>query len=238
MWVRKLVITVIILLALLVAADFGARAYAESRTADAIKAEVGTDVTPDVSIEGFPFLWHAVQGTYPQVVISATTTSADSIPGVRAVAELETVNLPLRDALAGSAANLTAQSANVRALIPLDSLAAALGRPDLTLRAGPDGGIVVAATLDVLGESIPVTGAATVSITNGRLMLTVEHLSAAGIDLTPVASAAADVLAGQLSTSLSLAGLPFAITDAVAAVRGTDLVLTVTTGAFRLSQLK
>jgi len=236
--VRKLVITVIILLALLVAADFGARAYAESRTADAIKAEVGTDVTPDVSIEGFPFLWHAVQGTYPQVVISATTTSADSIPGVRAVAELETVNLPLRDALAGSAANLTAQSANVRALIPLDSLAAALGRPDLTLSAGPDGGIVAAATLDVLGESIPVTGAATVSITNGRLMLTVEHLSAAGIDLTPVASAAADVLAGQLSTSLSLAGLPFAITDAVAAVRGTDLVLTVTTGAFRLSQLK
>ena len=238
MWVRKLVITVIILLALLVAADFGARAYAESRTADAIKAEVGTDVTPDVSIEGFPFLWHAVQGTYPQVVISATTTSADSIPGVRAVAELETVNLPLRDALAGSAANLTAQSANVRALIPLDSLAAALGRPDLTLSAGPDGGIVAAATLDVLGESIPVTGAATVSITNGRLMLTVEHLSAAGIDLTPVASAAADVLAGQLSTSLSLAGLPFAITDAVAAVRGTDLVLTVTTGAFRLSQLR
>ena len=238
MRVRKLVITVIILLALLVAADFGARAYAESRTADAIKAEVGTDVTPDVSIEGFPFLWHAVQGTYPQVVISATTTSADSIPGVRAVAELETVNLPLRDALAGSAANLTAQSANVRALIPLDSLAAALGRPDLTLSAGPDGGIVAAATLDVLGESIPVTGAATVSITNGRLMLTVEHLSAAGIDLTPVASAAADVLAGQLSTSLSLAGLPFAITDAVAAVRGTDLVLTVTTGAFRLSQLK
>ena len=238
MWVRKLVITVIILLALLVAADFGARAYAESRTADAIKAEVGTDVTPDVSIEGFPFLWHAVQGSYPQVVISATTTSADSIPGVRAVAELETVNLPLRDALAGSAANLTAQSANVRALIPLDSLAAALGRPDLTLSAGPDGGIVAAATLDVLGESIPVTGAATVSITNGRLMLTVEHLSAAGIDLTPVASAAADVLAGQLSTSLSLAGLPFAITDAVAAVRGTDLVLTVTTGAFRLSQLK
>jgi len=236
--VRKLVITVIILLALLVAADFGARAYAESRTADAIKAEVGTDVTPDVSIEGFPFLWHAVQGSYPQVVISATTTSADSIPGVRAVAELETVNLPLRDALAGSAANLTAQSANVRALIPLDSLAAALGRPDLTLSAGPDGGIVAAAMLDVLGESIPVTGAATVSITNGRLMLTVEHLSAAGIDLTPVASAAADVLAGQLSTSLSLAGLPFAITDAVAAVRGTDLVLTVTTGAFRLSQLK
>ena len=238
MRVRKLVITVIILLALLVAADFGARAYAESRTADAIKAEVGTDVTPDVSIEGFPFLWHAVQGSYPQVVISATTTSADSIPGVRAVAELETVNLPLRDALAGSAANLTAQSANVRALIPLDSLAAALGRPDLTLSAGPDGGIVAAATLDVLGESIPVTGAATVSITNGRLMLTVEHLSAAGIDVTPVASAAADVLAGQLSTSLSLAGLPFAITDAVAAVRGTDLVLTVTTGAFRLSQLK
>jgi hypothetical protein len=236
--VRKLVIAVIILLALLVAADFGARAYAESRAADAIRSEVGTDVTPDVSIEGFPFLWHAVQGSYPQVVISASTTSADAIPGVRAVAELETVALPLRDALAGNTSTLTAQSANVRALIPLDSLAAALGRPDLTLSAGPDGGIVAAATLTVAGQSIPLTGAATIRITNGKLTMTVAHLSAAGIDLTPVAAAAADVLAGQLSASLSLAGLPFAITDAVASVRGKDLVLTVTTGAVRLSQLR
>jgi len=236
--VRKLVITVIVLLVLLVAADFGARANAESRTADAISSEVGTDITPDVSIEGFPFLWHAIQGSYPQVVISASTTSSDAIPGVRAVAELETVDLPLRDALAGNTSNLTAQSANVRALIPLDSLAAAVGRPDLTLSAGPDGGIVAAATLTIAGQSIPLTGAATISITNGTLMLTVAHLSAAGIDLTPVAAAAADVLAGQLSTSLSLAGLPFAITDAVAAVRGNDLVLTVSTGAFRLSQLR
>ena len=235
---RKLVITVIVLLVLLVAADFGARAYAESRTAVAISSEVGTDITPDVSIEGFPFLWHAIQGNYPQVVISASTASADAIPGVRAVAELQTVDLPLRDALAGNTSNLTAQSANVRALIPLDSLAAAVGRPDLTLSAGPDGGIVAAATLTIAGQSIPLAGAATISITNGTLMLTVAHLSAAGIDLTPVAAAAADVLAGQLSTSLSLAGLPFAITDAVAAVRGNDLVLTVTTGAFRLSQLR
>lgn len=235
---RKLAIAVIILLVLLVAADFGARAYAESRAADAIRSEVGTDVTPDVSIEGFPFLWHAVQGSYPQVVISASTTSADAIPGVRAVAELETVALPLRDALAGNTSTLTAQSANVRALIPLDSLAAALGRPDLTLSAGPDGGIVAAATLTVAGQSIPLTGAATISITDGKLTMTVAHLSAAGIDLTPVAAAAADVLAGQLSASLSLAGLPFTITDAVASVRGKDLVLTVTTGAFRLSQLR
>ncbi|HYN72824.1 MAG TPA: DUF2993 domain-containing protein [Nakamurella sp.] len=235
---RKLAIAVIILLVLLVAADFGARAYAESRAADAIRSEVGTDVTPDVSIEGFPFLWHAVQGSYPQVVISASTTSADAIPGVRAVAELETVALPLRDALAGNTSTLTAQSANVRALIPLDSLAAALGRPDLTLSAGPDGGIVAAATLTVAGQSIPLTGAATISITDGKLTMTVAHLSAAGLDLTPVASAAADALAGQLSASRSLAGLPFAITDAVASVRGRDLVLTVTTGAFRLSQLR
>ena len=134
---RKLVVAVIVLLVLLVGADFAARAYAESRTADAIRSEVGTDVTPDVSIEGFPFLWHAVQGSYPQVVITASTTSADAIAGVRAVAELDGVALPLRDALAGNASNLTAQSANVRALIPLDAFAAALGRPDLTLSAGP-----------------------------------------------------------------------------------------------------
>ena len=77
---RKLVVAVIVLLVLLVGADFAARAYAESRTADAIRSEVGTDVTPDVSIEGFPFLWHAVQGSYPQVVITASTTSVTPCP--------------------------------------------------------------------------------------------------------------------------------------------------------------
>ena len=91
---RKFVITLVVLAVLLVAADFGLRAYAESRAADAINSELGRDVQPDVSIEGFPFLLHAIQGSYPEVIMTAST-AAGSITGVHAVLDLSRVTLPL-----------------------------------------------------------------------------------------------------------------------------------------------
>src|SRR3954462_6461830 len=104
--VRKFLVTLLVLAALLVAADFGARVYAESRTASAVQAELGMSTAPDVSIEGFPFLLHAVRGEYPEAVITASNIDNTLLPGIRAVLTLSTVTLPLRDALAGHSANL------------------------------------------------------------------------------------------------------------------------------------
>ena len=51
---RKLLITLVVLAVLLVAADFGARAFAESKTADAVQNELELTTVPNVSIEGAP----------------------------------------------------------------------------------------------------------------------------------------------------------------------------------------
>ena len=91
---RKFLITLIVLAVLLVAADFGARAYAESQTATAVQQELGTTAVPDVSIEGFPFLFHAVRGEYPQVIITATNIDNGLLPGIRAQLNLAQVTLP------------------------------------------------------------------------------------------------------------------------------------------------
>lgn len=234
---RKFVITLVVLAVLLVAADFGLRAYAESRAADAINSELGRDVQPDVSIEGFPFLLHAIQGSYPEVIMTAST-AAGSITGVHAVLDLSRVTLPLRDALAGDTSNLAARSASLQALLPLDSLAAALGRPDVILSAGPDGGVLVSSTLSVAGRAIPVSGTASIGISDDTVTISVPQFTAAGVNLTPLATAAAAALARGLTTTLPLTGLPFTITDATVAVQGTDLVLSVTTGAFAPSDLR
>ena len=235
---RKFLVFLIVLAVLLVAADFGLRAYAESRTATAVQTELGTTAVPDVSIEGFPFMLHAVQGEYPQVIITAANIDNGLLPGIRAQLNLSTVTLPLRDALSGNTAQLAAQSTMLQVLIPLTSLTAALNRPNLTLSAAPDGSLAVSTSVTVLGEQIPLTGTASVTVANDTLTLSVGSLSAAGLDLTPVVTAAANALAGGLTTSFPIAGLPFSVTQANVSVVGGDVVVSASTGPVLLSDLK
>jgi len=235
--VRKLLITLVVLAVLLVAADFGARAFAESKTADAVQSELGLTTVPDVSIEGFPFLVHAVQGQYPQVVITAGNIDNGLLPGMRAVANLYQVALPLQDAINGSTNNLTAASTSVQLLVPLTSLQAAIGN-NVTLSAAPDGGLAVSTSVSVAGQQIPLTGVARVSVANNTLTLGVGSLTAAGVNLTPLITAAADSLAGGLTKSFPLTGVPFTVTEADVSVSGSDVVLTADTGPVALADLE
>jgi hypothetical protein len=236
--VRKLLITLIVLAVLLVAADFGLRAYAESKTATAVQTELGTTAVPDVSIEGFPFMLHAVQGEYPQVIITAANIDNGLLPGTRAQLNLSQVTLPLRDALSGNTSQLAAQSTMLQVLIPLSSLSAALNQPNLTLSAAPDGSLAVSTSVTVVGRQIPLTGTASITVANDTLTLSVGTLAAAGLDLTPVVTAAANALAGGLTKSFPLTGLPFTVTAANVAVVGADVVVTASTGPVLLSDLK
>ena len=235
---RKLLITLIVLAVLLVAADFGLRAYAESRTATAVQTELGTTAVPDVSIEGFPFMLHAVQGQYPQVIITAANIDNGLLPGIRAQLNLAQVTLPLRDALSGNTSQLAAQSTNLQVLIPLSSLSAALNQPNLTLSAAPDGSLAVSTSVTVAGRQIPLTGTASITVANDTLTLSVGSLAAAGLDLTPIVTAAANALAGGLTKSFPLTGLPFSVTAANVSVVGADVVVTASTGPVLLSDLK
>jgi LmeA-like phospholipid-binding len=235
--VRKFLVVLLVLAVLLVAADFGLRIYAESRTATAVQTELGTTTAPDVSIEGFPFLLHAMQGEYPQVVITAANIDNGLLPGIRAVATLATVTLPLRDALAGDTSQLAAQGTTLQVLIPLSSLQAAV-QPDLTLSAAPDGGLKATTTVTVAGQSFQVSGSADLTVADDTLTLSVKSLTAAGIDLTPVVSAAADALAATLTRSFALTGLPFTVTQAGVTVSGDDVVVSATTGPIHLADLK
>ena len=235
---RKFALLLVILAVLLVAADFGARAYAESRAATAVQQELGTAAEPDVSIEGFPFLVHATQGRYPQVVITATDVDNAALPGIRAVATLSSVALPLRDMINHDTSALTAQATRLQVLVPLASLSAALGQPNLTLSAAPDGSVAVSTTLSIAGQQVPLTGTAAITVAQDTLTIAVKSLSAAGLDVTPVITAAADALVGGLSKSFPLVGLPFTVTSADIAVAGGDVVITATTGPVALDELR
>lgn len=235
---RKLLITLVVLAVLAVAADFGARAYAEYRAASAVQTELGLPEPPDVSIEGFPFLWHAVQGSYPEVIINAGEVGAGRLPGTQARVTLTTVALPLRDAMAGDTSNLTAQATNLQVTIPIASVQAALPRPDVTLSAGPNGTLQASTSLTVAGVTIPLTGSATLSVADDQLTLTVDNLSAAGMDLTRAAQQAAAAVSSGLTTSIPLVGLPFTVTSGTVQTSGTDVVITVDTGPVAFQELR
>ncbi len=235
--VRKLVIALVVLVVLLLAADFGARALAESRVGTEVQARGRLTAAPDVSIEGFPFLLHALQGEYPEVVLTTADVAGDVVPGTRVQLTLSSLRVPIGDALSGNTENATAQSSTTEVLIPATALSAALGRPDLVWSAGADGDPTVSTTVDLLGQQIPVSGTADVTVSNNTLTLAVQNLTAAGIDVTPALSAAASAVASTLVLSVPLGTLPVEVTGGTVTVSGPNVVLTATTGPIRFADL-
>jgi hypothetical protein len=67
---RALLITLIVLIGLLIAADFGAKAFAESAIASKIDSS-GLGTKPSVTIEGFPFLTQVAARDLKQIDINA-----------------------------------------------------------------------------------------------------------------------------------------------------------------------
>jgi hypothetical protein len=71
---RTLIIVLIVLVGLLVALDFGARAFAESKVASEIQSQ-GFPKKPNVSIEGFPFLTQVAARDFKDVLISSSNVT-------------------------------------------------------------------------------------------------------------------------------------------------------------------
>jgi LmeA-like phospholipid-binding len=75
---RGLLITLIVLIGLLVAADFGAKAYAESAIASKIDSS-GLGTKPSVNIEGFPFLTQVAARNLKQIDINASNFTVNQV---------------------------------------------------------------------------------------------------------------------------------------------------------------
>ncbi len=133
---KKLVITLVVLVALLIGADFGARAIAESRAGEALAKEAGTTTAPNVDITGFPFLTQAIGGEYDHITVSLVGAELANLP-LTGVVELYQVHFPLSDAMSGDTSNVTAGRATMIARTPVGGLAAAVGKPDLKIGSAP-----------------------------------------------------------------------------------------------------
>ena len=92
---KRLVIAVVVLVGLLVAADYASAAVAESAVSRQMREQLGLTDDPDVRINGFPFLTQALSGEYRSVDVAADHLPLGPLHEVEVRAQLRDVNAPL-----------------------------------------------------------------------------------------------------------------------------------------------
>ncbi|MFK0237360.1 LmeA family phospholipid-binding protein [Streptomyces vinaceus] len=149
------------LLAGLVLADRVAAGVAEDRMADRIAARQSALVqAPDVSIDGFPFLWNSAAGSYPEVEVEGRARTEDGLP--------VTASVDLRE-VSRTPGGYAAATARGQFTVPLDALAAKRGagvrltgrdgRSEIT-RSFMGVPLVVTAALKLTGDTVTLEPAA------------------------------------------------------------------------------
>ena len=217
---KALLIGVAVLLGLAVLVDRVAVGVAEDRVGTELAANGGLQGSPEVDITGFPFLTQALAGSYDEVRISLSADQLGQPEGTRADVALHGVQVPLSAVLAGSVQEVPVARIDGTATLSYDLLSAQLGG-DTALR--PEGdGLRITKTVEVLGQTLPLTATGTLTLDGNELVVDVERASGAGVDLP-------DFLVERASDLLDLRytvpALPFGLqlTDVAPADDGVDV---------------
>jgi hypothetical protein len=222
---RALIGTIVVLALLVVGADIGARLFAQNQAEKALREHYPAAADPNVQIHGFSFLLQAFKGDYSHIEMSSQNVTLGALTNVQMHVDLHDVQLPLSDAIGGDVSDLVARRADFQAVIPATSLGDALDQQNLTVTPTADGLVQIGTTVTIAGQTIPVTVAASASITDGSLALTAKLISAAGMTLPPNVTQA---LQARLSVKLPLSALPFSIKAAGVSAQDGALVVTAT----------
>jgi hypothetical protein len=202
--VKKLLVTLLVLVALLVGADRIAAYVAAQQVAGKIRTSAMLAADPKVKIAGFPFLTQAFAGRYDRIDVTADDVDRGGVRLTHFTTSLYGVQLPLSDALGGRVQS-----------IPVDRLTgqAVVGYVDLKssgrmLVFTPDGDRVkVTGSISVLGQDISASASSTVSLDGNDLVLTPQSVSAAGQSSNLIG----DAIKGAFRVRVPLGRLPYGL---------------------------
>jgi hypothetical protein len=246
--VRKLIITVLIVIALAVAADFGAAAFAEYTIAKQLRQQLTLTNDPSVRINGFPFLTQAVAGHYSAIDVQAGGITAEPLHDLEVEATLHDVEAPLSAVTSGNLHSVRAARVDGRVRIKDSDLGRAIGIEDLRidqpsdqeikelLPAGtPTGGsapsdrapVRMAATTDLLGQRTNIVGVGLIELTGGLVRITIKdvRLSRDSVGQVDLPREIRQTLLTTLSTEVKPGGLPFTVTPTSVAVNTGSVVV-------------
>lgn len=104
---RRILISLVVLVAVLVGADFGLAAFAEHTVSEKARQQLSLSDDPSVTIHGFPFSTQALAGDYQHISLSASGVPVQDLKDVDVSAELNDVRAPLSGLLQGNTSGIT-----------------------------------------------------------------------------------------------------------------------------------
>ena len=218
---RRLLIVLVVLAALLVAADRVGVVVVQNRLASEIQQQLDLDAKPDVSIRGIPFLTQAIRGTYKDIRVQLPDVDAGDVQDLSVNARLQGAHVSLSDALGGNVDRIPVDQISGTLLIPYDQLARASGISGLTITREGDS-LRLTGSVQVLGRPVKAEAVGRVEVNDGRIAINAEQAKVAGI---PVPEAVLDEAARLLSFRVQPQNLPLNLR--ITAVHLTDTGLLV-----------
>ena len=203
---KALIVVLVLVLGLLLLVDRVSVGYAEDQVATQLAEKGDLQGTPEVDITGFPFLTQAIGGRYDDVRISLTAAELGQPDGTRADVALHGVEVPLSSVLSGSVSEVPVERIEGTATLSYALLSAQLGG-DTTVR--PEGDVLrITKTVDVLGQTLPLTATGTVTLEGNEIVVDVQDASGAGVDIPGFL---VDRVADLLDLRYAVPALPFGL---------------------------
>jgi hypothetical protein len=209
----RILIAVAIVVVLLAALDFGARAVAENIMATKIQQQ-GLSQKPDVSIDGFPFLTQVATKDFQRVTISTSNLAAGPVTITKVDATATGIKLNSYSSASGTIANVTGT-----ALISFASLG-----NTLTQQFGPLGTLLNGAGLNLTAAGPDeVKASVDLVVTSGSATWRVTRLSGNRLHIGLVSSSGlpSSLLSSIQSLTVQIPKLPLGLTiDSVTVTPG------------------
>src|SRR4051795_9915400 len=114
---KGLVISFLVLIGLVIAADRVGLMVAQDEIAKTVATQYHLDHTPDVKIKGFPFLTQAIDGHYGEIDVTVGDLTQQGVHLSDATVVLKGVRAPLSDAIHGDPDKMIASSAISQATV-------------------------------------------------------------------------------------------------------------------------
>src|SRR5262249_28624202 len=127
---RRTIIALIVLIGLLVVADFTAAAIAEHEVAKRAKAQFNLADDPSVRIGGFSFLLQAICGQYDHISVDGTGVPVKDLHDVAVHIDLNGVQASLGDLLAGNTNGIRVSEAKGRVTVKASDVTTAITQQD------------------------------------------------------------------------------------------------------------
>lgn len=231
---KKAAIVLVVLVGLLVAADFGTAAIAEYQVSKRLRGNLNLPTDPAVRINGFPFLLQAFAGDYRDVDVTADGVAVARLSNLGIDATLHHVRVPFSALVSGSVrtvriddvvGRVRIRTAELKRLIDVEDLAVdkvsdrdrtAAGRPV------PANAVKLTGTVDLLGQRTGVLVIASLGLAGGQVQIQAHTVRVQGQALP---AAAEQTVLRLFTIQLDPGALPFNVTPTAVRADAGSLVV-------------